>query len=538
MIIEALLVGLLATIAQWWFFGPITKCLVYPLTTGFLVGIIMGDPILGMMAGANIQLIYLGWISAGGTIPSNTMVAGIMGTAMTIMSGASPTLAVTFAIPFSMLGLLSHQLYMTFNSFWIHKADTYLEQGKLNGVWFMNFVPSFFLSLVLNGVPAFLIVFFGKDWAMSLLNMVPERFIHALEVVGGIMPALGIAMLLSFLYKREIIAFFFAGFFLTIYLHLDTMAVAIFGSVIAALVYIASTRNQEEENYDAYPAEAEIEEETNPLPPTNRLRKWDLVKTWLYSTSTESCYNYERLQALGAANLMLPVIKRLYPTNERRVEELKKYMVFYNSEVFTIGPVINGIAVSMEEARAKGGDISAEDINAVRTGLMGPVAGIGDTVMQGILFPILAGIGCTMALQGNLLGPVFFTVLFSALIFTSGYNMFMLGYKQGKSSILRILKSGTIDKITNAFSIVGLMVVGTMAASRVNVITPVLLSSNQGKDLMLQSVLDSLLPGMLALLFTLGIWKMLQRKISAIYIILAIFVVGILASYLGVLGIK
>jgi PTS system mannose-specific IID component len=192
----------------------------------------------------------------------------------------------------------------------------------------------------------------------------------------------------------------------------------------------------------------------------------------------------------------------------------------------------------MEEARAKGGDISAEDINAVRTGLMGPVAGIGDTVMQGILFPILAGIGCTMALQGNLLGPVFFTVLFSALIFTSGYNMFMLGYKQGKSSILRILKSGTIDKITNAFSIVGLMVVGTMAASRVNVITPVLLSSNQGKDLMLQSVLDSLLPGMLALLFTLGIWKMLQRKISAIYIILAIFVVGILASYLGVLGIK
>ena len=213
-------------------------------------------------------------------------------------------------------------------------------------------------------------------------------------------------------------------------------------------------------------------------------------------------------------------------------------MVFYNSEVFTIGPVINGIAVSMEEARAKGGDISAEDINAVRTGLMGPVAGIGDTVMQGILFPILAGIGCTMALQGNLLGPVFFTVLFSALIFTSGYNMFMLGYKQGKSSILRILKSGTIDKITNAFSIVGLMVVGTMAASRVNVITPVLLSSNQGKDLMLQSVLDSLLPGMLALLFTLGIWKMLQRKISAIYIILAIFVVGILASYLGVLGIK
>ncbi|UWM63502.1 PTS system mannose/fructose/sorbose family transporter subunit IID [Enterobacter sp. CP102] len=537
MIIEAVLIGLLATVAQWWFFGPITKCLVYPLTTGLLVGIIMGDPILGMMAGANIQLIYLGWISAGGTIPSNTMVAGILGTSMTILSGASPALAVTFAIPFSMLGLLSHQLYMTFNSFAIHKADTYLEKGNLDGVWFMNFIPSFCLSLLLNGVPAFLLVFFGKDWAMGLLNMVPERFIHALEVVGGIMPALGIAMLLSFLYKREIIAFFFAGFFLTIYLKLDTMSVAIFGSVIATLVYIASTRRQASEADDAFSGntnEADTPDTTSGI----RLRKRDLVKTWLYTTSTEACYNYERLQALGAATLMLPVVKRLYPTNEKRVEELKKYMVFYNSEVFTVGPVINGIAASMEEARANGGDVSAEDINAVRTGLMGPVAGIGDTVMQGILFPILAGIGCTMALDGNLLGPVFFTVVFEVLIFTCGYNMFMLGYKQGKNSILRILKSGTIDKITNAFSIVGLMVVGTMAASRVNVITPVVLSSGQDKVLTLQGVLDSLLPGLIALVLTLGIWKMLQKKFNAIYIIIAIFVVGILTSYLGILGIK
>lgn len=536
MIIEALLVGLLATVAQWWFFGPITKCLVYPLTTGFLVGLIMGDPLLGTLAGANIQLIYLGWISAGGTIPSNTMVAGILGTAMTILSGASPALAVTFAIPFSMLGLLSHQLYMTFNSFAIHKADAYLEKGNLNGVWLMNFIPSFFLSLLLNGVPAFLLVFFGKDWAMGLLDMVPERFIHALEVVGGIMPALGIAMLLSFLYKREIIPFFFAGFFLTIYLHLDTMSVAIFAAVIAALVYIASTRGQDSDDNTFSSTVAESASPDSGV--VSKLRKKDLVKTWLYTTSTEACYNYERLQALGVANLMLPVIKRLYPTNEQRVEEIKKYMNFYNSEVFTVGPVINGIAISMEEARANGGDVSAEDINAVRTGLMGPVAGIGDTVMQGILFPILAGIGCTMALDGNLLGPVFFTVVFEVLIFTCGYNMFMLGYKQGKSSILNILRSGTIDKITNAFSIVGLMVVGTMAASRVNVITPVVLSSGQGKALTLQSVLDSLLPGLIALVITLGIWKMLQKKISAIYIIIAIFVVGILASYLGLLGIK
>ena len=68
MVLSAILVALLATMGQWWFFGPVTKCLVYPLTTGTLVGLFMGDPMTGMLAGANIQLIYLGWISAGGTI--------------------------------------------------------------------------------------------------------------------------------------------------------------------------------------------------------------------------------------------------------------------------------------------------------------------------------------------------------------------------------------------------------------------------------------------------------------------------------------
>lgn len=92
MVLSAILVALLATMGQWWFFGPVTKCLVYPLTTGTLVGLFMGDPMTGMLAGANIQLIYLGWISAGGTMPSNTIVAGIFGTAMTILSGADRSL--------------------------------------------------------------------------------------------------------------------------------------------------------------------------------------------------------------------------------------------------------------------------------------------------------------------------------------------------------------------------------------------------------------------------------------------------------------
>ncbi len=551
MIVSAILVALLAACGQWWFFGPITKCLVYPLTTGTLVGVFMGDPMTGMIAGASIQLIYLGWISAGGTMPSNTIVAGIFGTAMTILSGADPTMAVTFAIPFSMLGLLLNQVYMTVNAAWIHRADKILEKGNITGVRLMNFVPSFFMAFLLYGVPAFAMVMFGSQWAESMLSAVPESVISALQVVGGIMPALGIAMLLNYLGKKKLIPWFFGGFFLTEYAKLDLTAISIFSAVIAIILYLNQEKtevktekkkvrrlslNKKVEVKEVGEAKAgKVQENAVSAEPKKKLSKKTLIKTWLWTTSTEACYNYERLQALGIANLMITPIRELYQTKAEQVRELKKYMVFYNSEVFTIGPIINGITCSMEEARANGENITEKDINSVRTGLMGPVAGIGDTVMQGILFPILFGIGCSMALDGSYLGPIFATVVFELLIFGCGYFMFMTGYKQGKTSLLKILKNGTVDKIINAFSIVGLMVVGSMAATRVTVNTPLAVKVGQGVT-ELQSVLDSLAPGLIPLGITMLVWWMLRKKVNTLVIIIAIFILGILGYYTGILG--
>lgn len=548
MFLSAILVALLATMGQWWFFGPVTKCLVYPLTTGTLVGLFMGDPMTGMLAGANIQLIYLGWISAGGTMPSNTIVAGIFGTVMTILSGTDPTMAVTFAIPFSMFGLLLNQVYMTVNAAWIHQADKMLDKGNLRGVRFMNFVPSFCMAFLLYGIPAFLLVVSGSGWAQGLIDSVPESVISALQVVGGIMPALGIAMLLNYLGKKKLIPWFFGGFFLTVYSGLGLTAISIFSAIVAIILYLNGNKEEIKagvkkvrrlslnKNVETVELSNSTEGTTKELPEyTRKLSKKTLVKTWLWTTSTESCYNYERLQALGAANLMLTPIRELYDTNEKRVEELKKYMVFYNSEVFTVGPIINGIACSMEEARANGENVSAEDINAVRTGLMGPVAVIGDTIMQGILFPILFGIGCSMALDKSFLGPILSFVVFEALIFGCGYFMFMTGYKQGKSSLLKILKNGTIDRIINSFSIVGLMVVGSMAATRVTINTPLAFSIGEGSTA-IQSVLDSLAPGLIPLGITLLVWWMLRKKVNTVWIIVAIFLVGILGYYTGILG--
>jgi len=558
MLLSVILVAFLAIISQWWFFAPITRCMTYPLTTGIIVGIFMGHPMLGMLAGANIQLVYLGWINAGGVMPSNTMVAGIYGTALTILSGANPKLAVTFAIPFSLLGLLMVQIYQTINSFWVHRADQELDKGNVNAIRWLNYVPSFIVSFVVYGIPAFCLVLFGKTWATALINAIPKDLTTALEVVGGLMPALGIAMLLNYLGKRSLNAFFIIGFFLAVYLKLDIMAIAIFSAAIAFLIFVSQTSGKKNAHQtakkqvrrlslnnrtgqteaiatDAVSANAEPET-ISAADYKRKLTHRDLVKTWLWEQSDEAAYNYERLQALGLTNMMIHPIKKLYDDPKRQAEELKKYMVFFNTEPHMVGPIIHGVALSMEEARANGQAVSEDDINGVRTGLMGPAAGIGDTVQQGILFPILASVGASMALAGNYLGPILFTVVFELIIYTLGYFLFMFGYRQGKSSVIQILKNGVIDKVTNAFSIVGLMVVGAMAATRVTVKTP--LVWEVGKSTMkLQSILNTLAPGLIPLGITVLIWWLVAKKVNPTWIIIGIFVVGIALSYLNVLGI-
>lgn len=267
-----------------------------------------------------------------------------------------------------------------------------------------------------------------------------------------------------------------------------------------------------------------------------KLQKKDLVKHWLLGYSSETCYNYERLQALGTTNAMVPIIRRLYDKKEDQVKELKKYMVFFNTEPSWMGTVIHGVAASMEEQRANGADIDAEDINAVRTGLMGPLAGIGDTVSQGIAYPILAGICCSLALAGNIAGPLIFEIAYKVLMLTMGYTMYMLGYKQGKSAILKILGNGTLNKITEVFSIVGLMVVGNMAATRVTIETPIAFQVGE-VAVNFQQILDSLLPGALPLLATMFVWWLLNKKINPTYIIAIIFVVGFITSLIGILAV-
>jgi PTS system mannose-specific IID component len=163
---------------------------------------------------------------------------------------------------------------------------------------------------------------------------------------------------------------------------------------------------------------------------------------------------------------VVPIIRALYP-KEKQAEELKKYLIFFNTEPSWMGTVVHGITAAMEEKRANGEEITADEIISVRSALMGPMAGIGDVVSQSICYPILAGVCIQLALAGNFAGPILFEVIYKVLMLTLGYNMYMMGYKKGKAAIIDLLQTGLLNRILEAVSIVGLMVVGSMTVGNV-----------------------------------------------------------------------
>ena len=261
-----------------------------------------------------------------------------------------------------------------------------------------------------------------------------------------------------------------------------------------------------------------------------QLTKSDLVKNWLLGYSSETCYNYERLQALGNANAFIPIIKRLYK-EEQYAEEISKYFNFFNTEPSYMGTVIHGITAAMEEKRANDGDISADEIVAVRSALMGPLAGIGDVVSQSIVYPILAGVCIQLALAGNYAGPILFEVIYKVIMLTLGYNMYMLGYKQGKSAIIGFLKTGLLNKILELVSIVGLMVVGSMAVGNISFnfrgIQWAVENSQGSVAFNLQTnVFDALVPGLVPLALVLGVWALLKKRVKPTMIIVLMFVLA------------
>lgn len=216
-----------------------------PLVAGLVCGLIFGDVGYGLRVGATIQMAYLGMVAVGGALPSEMAIAGYLGTALAMAAKLEPAAALAVAVPLGALGLLCQNAKMTLNAIFVHKADKYAKDGNIKGIRLMNMYGSQIVPFFTYFIPTFVAVYLGSTGLQSLLTVVPAQVIQALKITGGLIPALGIGMLLSYLWQKEVIPYFIIGFFLVAYLKLDIMFVAIIGGCMAA-IYIFNSNNKEE----------------------------------------------------------------------------------------------------------------------------------------------------------------------------------------------------------------------------------------------------------------------------------------------------
>ena len=255
-------------------------------------------------------------------------------------------------------------------------------------------------------------------------------------------------------------------------------------------------------------------------------------RNWFYGHLT--CFTQEHMQTFGYMLAMLPIIEELYDTNEEQTEKTLTYSTFFNTEP-QVGSIVVGITAGMEEARANGEDVDDETINGIRAGLMGPLAGMGDSLVVGTLLPILLGIALGLSGGGSVLGPIFFILVWNIGMFFVMRFLYFKGYELGGKAV-EFLVGERANAIREAIVMLGTMVIGGVAAMWINISTSFqMLNSEGGVIVDLQSTLDSVYPNILSPVFVVGCWYLLSKKrlspVVVMLILVAVAFVGVLLGF-------
>ncbi|HBY92272.1 MAG TPA: PTS mannose family transporter subunit IID [Streptococcus sp.] len=293
----------------------------------------------------------------------------------------------------------------------------------------------------------------------------------------------------------------------------------------------------------------------------------DRKKVWWRSQFLQGSWNYERMQNLGWAYSLIPAIKKLYTNKEDRAAALKRHLEFFNTQPYVAAPIM-GVTLALEEEKANGTDIEDAAIQGVKIGMMGPLAGIGDPVFWFTVRPILGALGASLAKAGNIAGPLIFFIGWNLIRMAFLWYTQELGYKAG-SEITKDMSGGILKDITKGASILGMFILAVLVERWVSIVFTVNLpgkvlskgtyiewpkgnvSGDQLKTILgqvndklsfdkiqvdtLQKELDSLIPGLMGLLLTFACMWLLKKKVSPITIIIGLFVVGIVASFFGIM---
>jgi PTS system mannose-specific IID component len=495
-----------------WFGSPIG--LYFGIITSVVAGIIAGNPVVGAICGATLFLAFLGVVSLGGAAVPEQRTAAVVIPPIVIATGIDPIKAVPLAWAVAVLGSYFYTLAMTANVGFAHLADKYAEEGNWRGVEISNL-----LGLIPHGlavaVPVFIFSYFGADFVNLLVKTLPSWIWTGLGAAGAVMTSLGVALLLNVVWKKEYTPILLLGFSLVAYLNLSLIGLAIVGLSLIWLFYFMTGK-----------AEALMETLKSQSPSREKkLTGKDITNAFWRSWFLQNNLNWERLEGIGFAFGILPILKKLYSGDELK-KRVKNHLQFYNTTPYTHN-IILGLTIALEEENA---DI--DTISSVKASLMGPLAGIGDTIFWFTLATIIGGIGASILQQGLVWGALVTLILWISIMWPLKYYFTKISYERGLT-IAEMLTGPFMSEIKMLLTNFGLIMIGGIIASFLSIKTPL---AWEFAGLSVQKLLDSIMPKMLPLLFALFNVFLLRKGIKPLALVLILFVLGFILGVLGIIS--
>ncbi|MDI3311515.1 MAG: mannose/fructose/sorbose PTS transporter subunit IID [Thermoanaerobacterium sp.] len=519
-----------------------------PLIASTLVGLALGDLKTGIIVGASMELIALGWMTIGASVPPDPAIAGAIAAIMAIVGKQNVGVAISIAVPVAVAGqVLQIVQKSTIDVFIMHGADKYAERGSTKGITAMHFLTAIPSALRVS-IPSLMVAYFANtSHVKAVLDNLPKSITIGLQVASGFLVVVGYAMIMELLNANELLPFFFIGFLIMTFTKMTLVGLAIMGASFAAIFYIYFLKDDNKNthrskrtntiNYSDDKSMFKTNDETIIKDKSLKLEHKDLLKIFWRMQFYQISWNYERMQNLCYCYSMIPVLKKLYKTKERLSVALKRHMEYFNTHQFTV-PIILGLNAAMEEAVANEEKINDEAITGIKVALMGPLAGLGDPIFWGILRPMIGAIGAGIGLSGSLLGPVIFFVIINAIRLIMRYYGLVIPYYKGINMIASMKE--ILPKIMKTVAVLAYVVMGGLVAKWTIINVPIKLYSysTDGKMVVVtaQQQLDTIMPNLLPLILTFLIYWLLRKKVPAIFCIIGLMILGIIGYNLGFLG--
>jgi mannose/fructose/N-acetylgalactosamine-specific phosphotransferase system component IID/mannose/fructose/N-acetylgalactosamine-specific phosphotransferase system component IIC len=526
----AIVLGCLAGFAYFSrrFFGDFF--LERPIVVAPITGLIMGDFHTGLIVGGTLELVFMGASDIGGSVPPNYNIGSILGTAFGIAAHQGIGAAILIAIPAALLGSFFELVAKTVSTFFVSAAERYAERGADRGIAAMVHTGNA-VHFLADGVPTFVALALGAGAIQAMTKAIPAWLFSGVNLAGNLLPALGFALLLNSLVTPATMPFFFIGFLLVAFTQFNVVGVAALAAAVAVVWQMQQGRTAEA---PAAPAAAPaIAGGSISLAVKPHVSRADIRQIFWRGFALQSAFSFDRMQALGFTWALIPFLRRTYEGKPKEyAEALKRHLAFFNTHPWIHGTIL-ALTADMEARHARGEGVDAPAIQGMKSGLMGPLAGIGDSMFHGTARPLVGGICASLALAGTPIAPFLFIAVLGVLHVYVYWTTLDASYRLGERA-LSMFSSATLRRTMQSAAMVGLMTVGALTAAWITVGTPLVYKVGK-TSVSLQAMLDGILPKLLPLAAVLVVFWLVRRRISSTKLMIGIVIAALVFGAFNIL---